>query len=804
MSAKPIRPRSSAPTLAALKPLPLLLTASLLAGCASQPWLSGASPKPATQDRSVNEIEQTKAADAPANRFFETPAIPPFKTGAQAATPAPAKIVDEPGKEASVVFNNIALPQFIDSVFGVILKKTIAIDPQVQTRQDLVSMRTGKSQTPSQLYEAAKTVLRSYGITVQELPGLTRFVPENNDSGSLPEIRRGRALPEVPESLRPLFYLVELEHTNTVGAVNWLRTAFGSKITAQEDNARNAIMLSGAPQNVSAALQALSVLDQPLMRGRLGARIVPTYWSAEELSKRLSDILTTEGYFNGTQPTSPAPLVMIPVGPINSIIVFANNQALLDHTMKWAEELDQPTQARNSNYFIYPVRNADATDIAATLSQVLGGGSVQAAPAAAGATGNATGRGPSRVVVDKATNSIIVQASSAEYQQWISLLKELDRPAKNALVSVSVAEVRLTEKEDFGFEWLLQNLKIGGLTGTLGKTNILAGTLKEGATTVLKLSSGLTPRVLLNALASTNKTRVLANPSLLTRSGEDATINVGQEVPVTTSQQSTNTTGGLLETVQYRSVGVILKVRPVVHAGGRIDLDIDQEVSSAASNNTGTNKNPVISSRKLTTKLTVTDGNTIVLGGLMRDDRSDNNAGLPYVKDIPVVGPLLFGSTNINNDRTELVILITAYAIEDDFDVQAVSDAFRKNFPWTKPLLNDAVAMPPKAGNEKATGQALLPADTPPPNAVRGYQSRPYQPKSEAQVAAEAKSEPISASPGETAKPSENPYKGEKPLVSPPAKTAPAAADKNPKGRVVSDEALNKELFEALQRSRKP
>lgn len=205
--------------------------------------------------------------------------------------------------------------------------------------------------------------------------------------------------------------------------------------------------------------------------------------------------------------------------------------------------------------------------------------------------------------------------------------------------------------------------------------------------------SEASPIVLFNALASAARVHMLSNPTILTRSGETATIQVGQEVPVITSQQSdanTNSSnGGVLQTIQYRNTGIILTVRPVVHAGGRIDLDISQEVSAAIQGAAGGALSPSISQRKIQTKLSAMDGNTIVLGGLMSDQRNNTDSGIPWLKDIPAVGYAFKSGTN-STDRTELIVLITAYALADDFDAQAVGEALVSRMPWATPLLKGA------------------------------------------------------------------------------------------------------------------
>jgi general secretion pathway protein D len=333
-----------------------------------------------------------------------------------------------------------------------------------------------------------------------------------------------------------------------------------------------------------------------------------------------------------------------------------------------------------------------------TLQDVLGGGTSApaAAPAVAGgpvaaaprATSSGTLASGGRVVVNTAANSIIIQSTPAEYQQIYALLQELDRPPRSALIMATVAEVRLSDTEQFGFSWLLKQFSTGGynVNTSVGPTPV-AGTSAAGLALSIATIAG-DPRALLTALASSNRVRVLSNPSIVALSGYEASIQVGEDVPILTSQISnanttgTDGTGGVLQTVQYRSVGIILKVRPVVHAGGRVDLELQQEVSGVSSNNSGLGNSPVVSTRRIQTRLSARDGNTMLLGGLIREQRDGGHAGIPFFKDIPVAGSLFRTSGNDNFERTELVVLLTPYVIEDDFDSRAITNAFRSQFGW--------------------------------------------------------------------------------------------------------------------------
>lgn len=697
------------------RPLPAPTTASAPQG--GLPPIEAASAPTAAASANTQQADATAPVTTP-GRLFETPLPPSAKRTATAPSPATLPTA-QPQLESALALEQLPLPVFIDTVFATILKRSISVDPSVAQRKELVSLKTGKPQSAAAIFDAARSVLKSYGLAVTEYEGgLVRITPLTGNSGYLPELLRGRALPEVPASLRPMFFLVELESVSPASVSGWLKTLFGQRIQVQDDVSRQALLLTGQSDDIAAALEAIQVLDQPQMRGRVSARVAPMFWSADELAKRLSEILQAQGYSVATTAAAQAPIILLPIGPLNSVIVFSSSQEVLNHALRWATELDQPASGRGTaGYFTYAVRNMDAADLAKTLQEVMN----PAAPTAgAGASGSNSVR--SRVVVNAPSNTLIIQGNPTEYQQWFGLLQELDRPARTALVSVTIAEVRLTNTEQLGFQWLLRQFTLGGYNVNL-KTNLGVNSTENLVATISSRTSST--NALLNALATTNKARILANPSVMARNGESASIQVGQDVPIITSQQqavSSTVPGGVaqnnnvLQSIQYRNTGVILKVKPVIHAGGRIDIDVEQEVSSAVRTTVGVTSTPTIQNRKLTTKLSVTDGTTVLLGGLMQEDASGGDSGVPWLKDIPVAGHL-FKTSDTNRTRTELVVLVTPYVISDEFEAQAITEAFRKQFSWDASLpthsLRPPVATPPNAQPAGAVGGASTPSARP-------------------------------------------------------------------------------------------
>jgi general secretion pathway protein D len=669
--------------------LPLAAAGLLLAACADKPLIPAplvAAPASAASaaDPSAGGAGTLRSSTLP-TPGAQRPATRPAPPSAVAGAPSAAG-------PATLNLEQVSLGTFAQIVYADLLKKNVNIAPEVLARRDVVTFRSGTTQSAAQIEAAATLLFKSYGIAVLDLDGLVRIVPDNASLGNMPEIWRGAALPDTPLPLRPIFHLVDLQAVRITDVVGWLRTMFGERVRAQEDLARNAILISGTPDNVRAALEAIRVLDQPVLAGGKSLSLNPVYLTADELARRLFEVLTAQGY--SVQPLTQAvgtgvrhPIMVLPVASLNAVYVFARGDEVVDHILALSRTLDRPNERGvGRNFFTYSVKHKAADTLADTLGQFLSGAAARPAAAAPSQQGAAATPAPSAtgrtgVVVDRATNTLIFQANPDEYAQIVALLQTLDRPSKAALIEVTVAELSVDDKSQLGIEWAFTDgpeLGGRGSGGTLGGLGLGTSGFNYR---ILNGAGGV--RVALNALAAANKATILSSPRVLARNGESATIQVGQEVPIVTSQQSTNTTTTtgtpqVLQTIQYRNTGVILRVRPVIHSGDQIDLDVTQEVSAAQSTSTGVSASPTFSTRKVDTKLSLRNGATVMLGGLISEDASRGDSGIPFLKDIPGVGALFSNRTGGNN-RRELIVLITPYLVNDSHDAEELTEAFRKS-----------------------------------------------------------------------------------------------------------------------------
>lgn len=778
-------------------------------------------------------VEQPRATVTQINTL---PGVPTVKA---AVPPAPAPRAESAADSelVSIAIEQTPLPVFVQILYGNLLRRPYTIDPAVLTRTDPVTFKSSQPLSKARVHQLAEGLLSNYGLSVQDFDGLVRIAPAGATATSVPVISRGGAESAVA-SLRPVYHYLELDVVRTADMTQWLKQMLGTRVNLQEDANRNAFLLSGTQADVKAALELIQSLDQPRMRGRMARRITPAHASAPDFASRLSEMLTAQGYaVSLTTGTSAAPILIIPIASIGSVVVFTNSASTMEHVLRWVQELDRPSIGGTTNgLFTYPVRYADAQELARTLSELLGGSGGSPAPAPAPTTGGITGGaapapaprtsfGGGRVVVNNATNTLIFRGSSAEEQQQITrLLRELDRPTKSAMIEVVVAELAVGALQRLGVQWTTNNL------GTIGDGR--RATFGGSGLSISYANSAREILSVIDALATDSQARVLSNPKVLARNGETATIQVGKEVPIVTSQQSSSTTGsvlfpsqGVLQQIQYRSTGVILKVRPVINSGNRLDLDVAQEVSSAATTETGVTTTPTISTRKIETKLSLRDGSTVLLGGLISRDETTSDSGVPLLKDIPGIGAL-FRNKSGQSAQTELLVMITPYVVNDDFEAEEITSAIHQSFgSWAKDIRTSRIVLTPESASTRDSERAGRPIDAPPetvqesvrsdPSAAAAGSVAPLAPPSPpfvtpvpAVVSPDPRGGDVQMSLPQAAPPASPAAVAKPPVAGAPAPAASAPATSDPAtavppgGKVVTDKKLLEEFERAYKGKR--
>jgi general secretion pathway protein D len=293
-------------------------------------------------------------------------------------------------------------------------------------------------------------------------------------------------------------------------------------------------------------------------------------------------------------------------------------------------------------------------------------GDSPATPTAQRNTGSTTNRAASggRFVVDSNRNAVVYRGSGQEWLNLLPTIRAMDRPAPAVLIEVLIAEVTLNDQETTGVEWLANgSITLDGSTynanyGTLGGLGI-------GSTGFnLTLDNAGETRAVLNLFYENKRAEIRSRPRLMVMSGQSARIDVGDEIPVVSSSSRSidNPDAPIVNNVEYRRTGVKLEIKPTVHASGFVDVEVNQELSQAQKTTTSDIDSPTIFNRSIQTTVSLKDGGSILLGGLVSSVGGNTARGVPILGKLPLVGKL-FRTDAETEDRTELMVLVIPYVV---------------------------------------------------------------------------------------------------------------------------------------------
>jgi general secretion pathway protein D len=296
-----------------------------------------------------------------------------------------------------------------------------------------------------------------------------------------------------------------------------------------------------------------------------------------------------------------------------------------------------------------------------------------------------------RITADAANNSILVYCNQEDYRLVERALRDIDRPKLQVAIDATVAEVTLTDSLQFGVQFFLNNQNVsGGLLGA-GATPVRSnGAVAAASATAqsvllqsvgpglnLLLGSAGSPKAILNALQTLTEVKVLSSPSLVALDNQPALLQVGDEIPITTSSAAVlaNAVAPIVSTIEMRNTGVILKVLPHINANGRIQLEVDQEISNVVATDQQT-LTPTISQRRVHSTVSVMSGQTVLLAGLISENGQSTRSGIPGLREIKFFGDV-FGNTSTTKSRSEIIIFIKTQLIRNSVEAGAITEEFR-------------------------------------------------------------------------------------------------------------------------------
>ena len=531
--------------------------------------------------------------------------------------------------------------------------------------------------------------------------------------------------------------VIPLQYISAGGMAEILKPLAEEKALVRVDNTRNLLMLAGTKAQLSGWLEIIETFDVDMLEGMSVGLFPLQYSGVEELVEALNQLLTEASAEEGAGGLTDIVRVM-PFVRLNSVMVITPRAHYLDRMEIWIERLDRaPENGAEKRLYVYPVQNTTASRLAMLLTSIYSGGSQSGGGRSAldnrntapgmnqesigggnsrGGTGrngnnnnrrNGSGtRGGSgggttvsalqldpgngdgndegaevRVVADEENNSLMIYSTGMQYKTIKAAVEKLDVPPTQVLIEASIVEVTLNDQLKYGLEWTFNN-QLGGSefsgVGVISDGNFNFGGA-EGA--VAQLAQGFSYTVsggsgvvaVLRALATESLVNVISTPSVMVLDNNVATIQVGDQVPINSGSTVTNG-GNTIQNISYKDTGVQLTVRPSVNAGGLVTLDVLQTVTDVG--NIDVTGNRRFLERSIESRVAVRSGESVVLGGLIRENAANNENGVPWLHKAPIIGPL-FGTTEKTRDRTELLVILTPRALYNDEELRQASDEMR-------------------------------------------------------------------------------------------------------------------------------
>jgi len=564
--------------------------------------------------------------------------------------------------------------QFVADVTGT----TIVVDPSVKGKVKVIS---SKPVSRSELYDLFLSILDVHGYTAVRSGNVIRII-QNKDARSSPV--------EVLEDGDELYndeyvtQVIRLENVSAAKLIPVLRPLVPQQAHMAAYAPSNAIIISDIRSNINRILEVIDRMDQSAVRTTEVIKL--RYAVAEDVVQMLQ---TLEKKNKGEGAEADEEVTLVADKRTNSVVVTAdelNGQRIKD----LVNYLDTPLEQSGNVKVIY-LEYANAKEVAEVLTRVMQNITRLDESGDRKRSSNSN----STIEADDGTNALIITADADEMAALEAVIARLDIRRAQVLVEAIIVEMELSEGQELGLQWLFaddsgafgsnistsaaqQNRNAAIAGSILGEDGVnedinvgtLAGTLSQVPGTTLgwgAVDSKLSMAVILNALETQGNANILSTPSLLTLDNEEAYITVGQNVPFVTGSYSNtggaNTVQNPFQTIERENVGITLKVTPQVNEGDSVVLDIVQEVSSISQQLLAA-ADVITNERKIETKVLASDGDVVVLGGLVKEDVQDSQQGVPILQDIPLLGRL-FRNDIVSVTKSNLLVFIRPTIVRD-------------------------------------------------------------------------------------------------------------------------------------------
>ena len=594
------------------------------------------------------------------------------------------------GSDGDIVLNfeNSDIREVVKTILGDMLGANYTVDSAVT---GTVTLSTTRPMSIDKVLPTLEVLLRMNGAVLKKTDGIFAVMPASKALG-------GALTPQIGLSRNRGFQVlvVPLRYISASQMQSILKPLLPESSVLNVDSTRNLLLIAGARIELEQAQATVNVFDVDQMQGMSVGLFRLENAEAEGIRTELQAILGVD---------SGGPLAdmieIITINRLNALVVMSKQREYLDEVGDWIDRLDRADESAGQNMYVYPVQNGRAENLASLLSELFstrgasntssfaaGSGAQSPSPQNAanssagqqsGFSGSAAsmGIGDVRIIADQENNALVVMATRADYAKIKAAIRRLDVMPMQVLVEATIVEVTLTDELSYGLQWFFHN-RDGDFKRRTAELFPL--TVDPSFSYTIAGAAG-DIRGVLNLLAADAKLNVISSPSLMVLDNRTATIKVGDQVPIRTSETTSLASSGsdplVTSTIQYRDTGVLLEVTPRVNPGGMVMLEITQDVNDVDNTTTSAIDSPTIIQRRISTSVAVQSGETVVLGGLIRNNESESESGVPGLRKIPGLGRL-FSSKTTSTVRTELLVLITPTAISNVAEAREATQEMKR------------------------------------------------------------------------------------------------------------------------------
>jgi type II secretion system protein D len=628
----------------------LLAVALSLPGCARPPG-GEFLPKAVVVSQATRTDENLGfggAASRPGASYGAAPAI-----NLAAAAPVVGQA------DVSLNFADTDIRIVIAQILGTILQQPYTIDPAVQ---GTATLNTAAPLARDALIPVLQTLLAQNNAVLLRPNGVYRVVPADQ-AATLLNLAGDTALGGT--------VVVPLRYAQAAPLAEILEPYITAATRIGIAPDQNALLVTGDPSSRHALVSIIQAFDTDELAGQSYEMFPVTGGDAESFAAAFAAALG-----QSSDPNAAGPVRVLPLERMNAVLVIARSPNMLASAQRVYGVLNQVERQTRRSWYVYDLHNGRADDAAEVLRRAFTADNV------AGQGGTMTGI---RVIPDNAHNALLIYASAAEDARVNAMLGRIDTAPAEVRIDAIIAEVDLDGALQYGTQFFF---KSGGMNGLLSAGD--TASLAPGFPGFVLSGNGTDAApVAISLLQSVTKVNVLSSPQLMVMDGHVASLQVGNLVPYLsqTSQSTVSTGAPVINSVDYRQTGVILQITPHVGSTGMVTLDVAQEISGVqpAAATAGVHS-PTFTERAVTSRVGIQDGQTVGLAGLISDSDSHQNQGVPYLKNVPLLGDLTGGQNN-QRARTELLVLITPHVIRTKSDAADLTADLRAALP-------DAAAVP--------------------------------------------------------------------------------------------------------------